>query len=138
MAELFGKYRGIVVDATSPTGQGRLQVDVPAVGVTAVWAEASLPPVPTSLLKLPEPGATVWVEFEGGDVDLPIWTGATWGSSSPPAELTLETFGTLTLRASTVMVESPMSSHSGVLKSQTLVTDSVISPLYTPGAGNVM
>jgi len=34
-------------------------------------------------------GAGVWVEFEGGDPDYPIWTGGFWGSAAevPPLAL---------------------------------------------------
>ena len=30
-------------------------------------------------------GASVWVEFEGGDPDLPIWSGCFWASGEVPA-----------------------------------------------------
>ena len=35
---------------------------------------------------VPPPGAGVWVEFEEGNPDRPIWVGGRWGSSSdvPP------------------------------------------------------
>ena len=36
---------------------------------------------------LPEVGSGVWIEFEGGDVSFPIWTGCYWSSwrhSRPP------------------------------------------------------
>jgi hypothetical protein len=31
---------------------------------------------------VPPPGAGVWVEFEHGDPDYPIWSGCRWGSQS--------------------------------------------------------
>ena len=104
-----------------------------------------MPPVPTSLLTLPENGSTIWVEFEGGDVTRPIWTGAMWGSTVQvpleitlrATELTLEADTNLTLRAPEVQAEAAVASYSGVLKSQTLLTDHVIAATYTPGVGNV-
>ena len=35
-------------------------------------------------------GSGVWVEFEGGDTDYPVWTGCFWGSTAevPPLALT--------------------------------------------------
>jgi hypothetical protein len=140
----FGKYRATVIDSADPTTSGRLRVDVPAVGVSAVWAEASIPPVPTGLLRLPQSGDTVWVEFEAGDQTKPIWTGATWDSGGPPAELTLEAFAELTLRAplvrletTTVQVDAAMVNSSAVLKADTVIATSVVAASYTPGAGNL-
>ena len=146
MAGFYGKYRATVVSNTDPMSNGRLQVDVEAASVTSAWAEASVPPVPTSLLTLPENGSTIWVEFEGGDVTRPIWTGAMWGSTVQvpleitlrATELTLEADTTLTLRATQLQAEAPIANYSAVLKSQALITNNVIAATYTPGAGNVM
>ena len=77
----FGKYRGEVVDNSDPTRRGRLLVKATAVmGDTELWA---MPCVPyagdqVGLFALPPVGAKVWVEFEGGDTDYPIWTGCFW------------------------------------------------------------
>lgn len=81
-----GKYRGTVEDVEDPMQAGRLRVKVPAVlGADEVsgWA---LPCVPfagdgVGLVTLPEVGAQVWVEFEGGDPSFPIWTGCLWSGS---------------------------------------------------------
>ncbi len=77
----FGKYRGKVDSAVDPLRKGRLLVKVPAIlGQTGVWA---MPCVPyagdqVGFYSLPEPGAGVWVEFEGGNLNFPIWTGCFW------------------------------------------------------------
>ena len=136
---LYGTYRATVVNDTDPMGSGRLQVSVPAIGVNDVWAEASLPPIPRSLLTLPTVGATVWVEFEGGDETRPIWTGATWDSAADTlTALTLTADARITLRAPQVEVESATTTSSGLLKAETVVaTSGIISPMYTPGAGNL-
>jgi len=34
---------------------------------------------------IPPVGANVWVEFEGGDPDYPIWSGCFWGTGEAPA-----------------------------------------------------
>ena len=34
---------------------------------------------------IPPVGANVWVEFEGGDPDYPIWGGCFWGTGEVPA-----------------------------------------------------
>lgn len=80
-ARHYGKYRGRVEDNGDALRRGRLQVRVPALlGDQAVWA---LPCVPyagdgVGFFALPPVGAGVWVEFEGGDLDYPIWSGCFW------------------------------------------------------------
>ncbi|MGD2114784.1 MAG: phage baseplate assembly protein V [Acidobacteriota bacterium] len=87
---VFGKYRGTVANNVDPLGQGRIQVSVPAVlGENRMsWA---LPCTPyagkgVGLFTVPPVGANVWVEFEGGDLDHPIWSGCFWGSGEAPAQ----------------------------------------------------
>jgi uncharacterized protein involved in type VI secretion and phage assembly len=85
----FGKYRGTVTDNSDPTGRGRLQVRVPAVlGELQVWAMPCVPYAGASVgfYSLPEPGAGVWLEFEGGDPSYPIWVGCFWADDQLPDE----------------------------------------------------
>jgi uncharacterized protein involved in type VI secretion and phage assembly len=77
----YGKYRGQVVDNQDPTARGRLQVVAPALlGSQPVWAMPSVPYAGSNVgfFAMPPIGAGVWVEFEGGDLDLPIWSGCFW------------------------------------------------------------
>jgi uncharacterized protein involved in type VI secretion and phage assembly len=77
----YGKYRGRVVDNVDPTRRGRLQVVVPALlAQQAVWAMPCTPYAGDGVgfFSLPPVGAGVWVEFEAGDLDLPIWSGCFW------------------------------------------------------------
>ncbi len=77
----YGKHRGIVVNNDDEQKRGRLLVQVPSVlGTTEVWA---LPCVPYAgdqqgFYFMPEPNTGVWVEFEGGNLQYPIWTGCFW------------------------------------------------------------
>jgi hypothetical protein len=79
--QYFGKYRGKVVDNQDPAKRGSIQVRVPAVlGEVSVWA---LPCVPyagpkVGFYAIPPVDAAVWVEFEGGRLDYPIWSGCFW------------------------------------------------------------
>lgn len=89
--QYFGKYRGTVVDNRDPRGQCRLKVLVPDVleRSPSGWA---LPCVPVAgrqhgLVALPMPGSAVWVEFEQGDPEYPIWVGCFWGSQDEVPEL---------------------------------------------------
>ncbi|MCB9797295.1 MAG: hypothetical protein H6741_31790 [Alphaproteobacteria bacterium] len=85
--KFFGKYRGRVRANLDPLQLGRIQVEVPAFpGVQMAWA---LPCVPyagkkVGFLSLPPVGAMVWVEFEGGDLNFPIWTGCFWEAGQMP------------------------------------------------------
>ena len=88
----FGKYRGFVVDNDDPEQRGRLCLNVPSVlgEAQSGWALPSLPfggLADQGLFMVPEIGAQVWVEFEAGNVNLPIWTGTFWQQSGdPPTE----------------------------------------------------
>jgi hypothetical protein len=84
--QYLGKYRGTVVANVDPLNRGRLLVSVPDVlGLApSTWA---LPCVPLAGIQngfyaLPVIGAGVWVEFEQGDPDFPIWVGCFWGSAA--------------------------------------------------------
>jgi hypothetical protein len=82
----YGKFRGTVINNVDPMRMGRIQVQVPDVhGVTpSTWA---MPCVPSSgiqngMIWVPMIGAGVWVEFEQGNPDYPIWVGGWWGSAA--------------------------------------------------------
>jgi len=82
----YGKYRAQVVDRDDPGGQGRLRVRGTArIGgerrLDEMWATACLPP---GYMALPEVGDTVWIEFEEGDIDRPVWTGCAWSGGAGP------------------------------------------------------
>lgn len=77
----FGKYRGEVSDTMDPTHRGRLKVTCPAVlGDQQVWAMPCAPYAgkDVGFFALPPSGTSVWVEFEGGDLNQPIWSGCFW------------------------------------------------------------
>jgi hypothetical protein len=82
----YGKYRATVVNNIDPLGIGRLLVMVPDVSalIPTTWA---MPCVPLGGLQNgfyapPLIGSGVWVEFEQGDPDYPIWVGCYWGSAA--------------------------------------------------------
>lgn len=88
---MFGKYRGTVAGNLDPKQMGRLQVQVPAVYDTNTlnWALPAVPYAGPSqgFYLIPPVGANIWVEFEGGDIDSPIWTGCFWGEGQCPGTL---------------------------------------------------
>lgn len=87
MTEFFGKYRGKVENNADPKQMGRLQVSAPVVlGDSRVWAMPSVPYAgpKVGFFAIPPVGANIWVEFEGGDLNYPIWSGCFWGEQEVP------------------------------------------------------
>lgn len=85
--KFYGKYRGTVINNIDPMFMGRLLLEVPdVVGlVPSTWAEPCVPLAgptgpPMGVYLVPPIGAGVWVEFEQGDVNYPIWSGCRWGT----------------------------------------------------------
>ena len=89
MSTFYGKYRGTVENNVDPMFLGRIQVSVPAVlGQGSLsWAMPCVPYAGSGVgfFAIPPNGANVWVEFEGGDPDYPIWSGCFWGTGEVPA-----------------------------------------------------
>lgn len=89
MAQFFGKYRGKVENNIDPMQLGRIQVSVPAVlgDGKLSWAMPCVPYAGSGVgfFAIPPNNANVWVEFEGGDPDYPIWSGCFWGLGEVPA-----------------------------------------------------
>jgi uncharacterized protein involved in type VI secretion and phage assembly len=85
-APLFGKYRGTVINNIDPMQIGRIQVMVPDLAgfVPGTWAMPCVPVagINTGVFTVPMIGSGVWVEFERGDADYPIWVGGYWGSAA--------------------------------------------------------
>ena len=81
----YGKYRGTVVNNVDPMGRCRLLVRVTdAYGPNiSSWAMPCLPWAGTQMgaYIVPPPNAGVWVEFEHGDPDRPIWSGCWFGTT---------------------------------------------------------
>jgi uncharacterized protein involved in type VI secretion and phage assembly len=90
MAEKFyGKYRGVVTDNRDPQELGRIKAKVQDVlgNNDSGWA---LPCTPyagngVGLFLIPPTNASVWMEFEHGDPDYPVWTGGFWAKGEVPA-----------------------------------------------------
>ena len=92
MDQFFGKYRGVVTDNNDPEALGRIRATVSDIfgDNPCGWA---LPCAPfggdqAGFFALPSVGAGVWIEFEHGDPDYPIWSGCWRGASTEaPQEL---------------------------------------------------
>jgi hypothetical protein len=114
----YGKYRGTVLNNVDPMQIGRVLAIVPDVSGVAPtsWAMPCLPVtgLNSGVFAVPQIGAGVWIEFEQGDPDRPIWTGGFYGSAAevpvlahtvPPAidGITLQT----TLKNGIVISDTP-------------------------------
>jgi len=72
--EFCGIYRAVVVDDADPLLTRRVRVLIPeARGDESVWAMACLPAGDTNAV--PSVGDAVWVAFESGNPDRPVWLG---------------------------------------------------------------
>jgi len=82
----YGKYRGTVINNVDPMQIGRIQVMVPDVSnvMLSSWAMPCVPVagINMGMFTVPLIGAGVWVEFEQGDPDYPIWVGCYWGMAA--------------------------------------------------------
>jgi uncharacterized protein involved in type VI secretion and phage assembly len=89
----YGKYRGMVLNNIDPMQMGRLQVQVPDVAgvLPTSWAMPCFPCTGQQMgvWAIPQIGAGVWVEFEHGDPDYPIWSGCWYGSAAEVPALAL-------------------------------------------------
>lgn len=89
MNKSYGKYRAIVTDVTSDVEKrGRIKVSCPAIygNDESPYCEPCLPYAIENVgdFVLPKLNDFVWIEFEGGDIEKPIYTGGLWSSSHTP------------------------------------------------------
>jgi hypothetical protein len=70
--DYFGVYRGFVVANIDPMQKRRLLVQIPDIRDLSIWASACVPHGSTAI---PNIGDGVWVIFEKGRIDYPVWIG---------------------------------------------------------------
>jgi uncharacterized protein involved in type VI secretion and phage assembly len=84
----FGKYRGVVTQVDAATMRLKAKVSSVLGDQESSWAMPCVPyagPL-VGIAFLPEVGSGVWIEFEGGDVSMPIWVGCYWRTGEFPPE----------------------------------------------------
>jgi len=129
----YGKYRGVVVNNVDPEQIGRIQVLVPDVSqvLPTTWAMPCMPVagLQMGIYHVPPMGAGVWIEFEQGDPDYPVWVGCYWGTAAelpavthmtPPGvdQVVVQT----TLQSALVVTDLPGPTGGIVLRSPTGAT----------------
>jgi Type VI secretion system/phage-baseplate injector OB domain len=74
MAKMLGKFKAVVVSNADPEKRGRIQTYL--MGEEEMgnldWAE---PCISSNIFFFPKEDDVVWLEFEDGDIDQPIWVG---------------------------------------------------------------
>jgi len=89
----LGKYRGTVINNVDPMQIGRIQAMVPDVSalLPSSWAMPCFPAVGKQMgtYLVPQVGAGVWIEFEQGNPDYPIWVGGYFGLAAEVPALAL-------------------------------------------------
>src|SRR4051812_26179499 len=72
MSDYFGLYQGAIHDINDPEDRGRVRALVPQVlgDSPSGWAEPMLPTAGTVVWAV---GDRVWVLFEGGDLNKPVY-----------------------------------------------------------------
>lgn len=85
IGKFYGKYSGTVIRNEDPDNTGRIEVQVPGVFGTelVVWAR---PCLPFAHFFVPAINTPVWVEFEAGDPQYPLWVGAWYPAGAAPAD----------------------------------------------------
>lgn len=149
----YGKYRGVVINNIDPMQIGRIQVSVPDVNnsIPSTWAMPCAPVggMQMGFVAVPPIGAGVWVEYEQGDSDFPIWVGCFWGivaevpilsHVAPPAVPTIAI--QTTLQNGIAITDLPGPTGGIILKSATgatlIVNDTGIYIQNGKGASIVM
>jgi len=85
----YGKYRGFVTDNADPDDLGRIKAKVPRLlgDEETGWALPAFIYGGASeqgLFAVPDVNAGVWIEFEGGHLSYPIWSGTWYPSNAIP------------------------------------------------------
>ena len=120
----YGKYRGTVINNFDPMQQGRIQAMVPDV-LTLLPSTWVLPCAPfagqqSGFFVVPQIGASVWIEFEHGDPNYPIWVGGFWGSVAEVPALALAP--PPILPGNNIVIES-------TLQNMLMISDSAPTPI---------
>lgn len=108
--KFYSRYRAFVVENEDPLGMNRIQVIVPTMNPTEsdeIWA------FPTGLWggegygvqMLPQKGDMVWIEYEMGNVEYPVWSHAGYGEDEIPEEFeTVNHYGFKTPLGSIILI----------------------------------
>jgi hypothetical protein len=124
--KFYGIYRGTVVNNQDPLLMGRINAICENVASLTPTTFA-MPCVPFTGKQMgsfvvPQVGAGVWIQFEGGDPDRPVWSGGYWHN---PAEVP-------------ALAYAGVPGDPNILIQSTLQNAIVISDLPPPAGGIIL
>jgi len=112
----YGKFRGVVSDNRDPSNLGRIRARVADVFAEdeSGWAMPAVPYAGSSvgLFLIPPTNASVWIEFEHGNPDYPIWTGCFWAENEVPVSPASADKKVLKTKAGTITLDDTSGSNS--------------------------
>jgi uncharacterized protein involved in type VI secretion and phage assembly len=112
----YGKFRGVVSDNSDPSNLGRIRAKVADVfgEEESGWAMPSVPYAGSQvgLFLIPPTNASVWIEFEHGNPDYPIWTGCFWAENEVPVSPASADKKVLKTGAGTITLDDTQGSNS--------------------------
>jgi uncharacterized protein involved in type VI secretion and phage assembly len=114
---LTGKAGTRIAIVEQASGQEKVEITTPNSATVTISEEA---------------GGTITLEASGNTVKL-----STTGVSIESSATVEVTASRVSVSAAQVSVDAGMSRFSGAVQCDTLITNSVVSPSYTPGAGNI-
>ena len=88
----YGIYRGVVKDNQDPDNYGRVKVHVPQIHGDSypdvwAWPKAAWAGNKCGFFMIPDVGQTVYVVFDHGRPDKPLWDGGWWGKGDPHPDM---------------------------------------------------
>jgi uncharacterized protein involved in type VI secretion and phage assembly len=120
----YGKYRGSVTQVDA--GTLRIKAKVPAVfeDQESGWCRACVPYAgdQVGIAFLPEVGSGVWIEFEGGDVSYPIWSGCYWRSGEEPSDADAAVKVIVTVAPNKILIDDDQATITVTDSNQNTVT----------------
>lgn len=86
----YGKHKAVVVNINDPHKSGRIQVYCPSIygRNSSPWCTPCVPVAGDNFgdFCLPKLEEAVWIEFENGDINKPIYTGGWYDPDSAPID----------------------------------------------------
>jgi hypothetical protein len=116
-----GPFRGIVTNTTDPAGLNRIKAVVPQLfGNSSTEIDWALPCQPPGYVSMPpSPGQGVWIMFEGGDINYPVWMGMWQGE---PGLTPYDLLGSATTAAAAAQAASDPSGTAAAAEAAAIAT----------------
>lgn len=120
IGRFYSTYRGIVINNEDPLKLNRLQIEVPDITQTLVWAYPKGQPGPLqsgAKYLTPEINDVVFVEFQSGDPNYPLWSYCGWAKTQVPPELEKkEVIGIVTPNGNKIFLDDETNTTKILLK----------------------